>query len=178
VVEQSVLGKSKRPASTEAERIFLKKIKSHEGEGTQIHQWIKPLELSILKNAFCLNEGSGFGKEESRRLVLDVTNSIHEDDFEWEGCELRRVLREGEESLLKCVVAAYSDTLCFESLRRHRAPVVVLESKPAATQTPFNTLSIIEKSGSSHAKPRIRRGELEVGSERSASSFESFDRCN
>ena len=142
MVEQSVLGKSKRPASTEEERIFLKKIKSHEGEGTQIHQWIKPLELSILKNAFCLNEGSGFGKEESRRLVLDVTNSIHEDDFEWEGCELRRVLREGEESLLKCVVATYSDTLCFESLRRYRAPVVVLESRPAATQTPFNTLSI------------------------------------
>ena len=136
--------KGKRSASTEEERGFLKKIKSHEGEGTQIHQWIKPLELSILKNAFCLNEGSGFGREESRKLVLDYTNSIHENDFEWEGCELRKVLGEGEDSLLKCVIATHSDTLCFESLRRWKAPLVVLESRPAATQTPFNTLSIIE----------------------------------
>ena len=75
------------------------------------------------------------------------------------------MLREGEESLLKCVVAAYSNTLCFESLRRWGAPVAVLESRPSAAQTPFNTLSIIEKLDASQVVHTQTRG-IEKGTSR------------
>ena len=54
------------------------------------------------------------------------------------------MLREGEEKLVRCVVAAYSDTLCFADLAKINAPIAVIETRPASTLTAFNTLSIVK----------------------------------